>query len=143
MVNDILDAVTTQLGLTFGDGYKYYMENVEQNFTPPCFTVDLIQPTIRSRSPVLYDRAVQIVVHYFNDDRTDIKRTAYSISEDIIACLEYLPFKHTLLRGENRSWQLVDDVLQVFVTYNFMTMKNIAPEDNMTELASSEVTPIS
>lgn len=142
MVNEILDATTTQLGRRFGDGYKYYMENVEQNFTTPCFTVDMIQPTIRSRSPKLYDRAVQIVVHYFNDDRTDIKRTAYSMSEDIIACLEYLPFKNTLLRGENMSWQLVDDVLQVFITYRFMTMKNVSTEDSMDGLENAQIATI-
>lgn len=140
MVNDVLDAVTTQLGATFGDGYKYYMENVEQGFKTPCFTVDLVQPLERSRSPKLYDRTVQTVIHYFNDDRTDIKRTAYDIAERVLECLEYLPFRNTLLRGENLNWQLVDDVLQVFVTYKFITKRDVPDDDSMAELESASVT---
>ena len=45
MVNSILNAVTKQLGTTFGNGYHYYVEDVEQGLTEPCFTVDLLIPS--------------------------------------------------------------------------------------------------
>ncbi len=127
MVNSILNAVTKQLGTTFGDSYHYYVENVEQGLIKPCFTADLLIPLQRSRSPVLYDRTMPLVIHYFGDSKTNKKKDCYSIAEQAVECLEYLPFEDTLLRGEDISWQIVEDVLQIFVTYKFIT-KKVTPE---------------
>lgn len=134
MVNSILDAVTQQLGNTFGTGYHYYVENVEQNLTKPCFTIDLLLPTQRSKSPVLYERVMPFVIHYFSDDKTNIKNNSYSMGEQIIECLEYLPFKNTLLRGEDISWQVNDGVLQIFITYKFITSKVVDEIDKLDQI---------
>ena len=74
MVNALLNAVTKQLGTHFGIKYHYYMEDVEQNLTKPCFTVDTLIPIQRSKSPILYDRTIPIVVHYFSDSKTNLKQ---------------------------------------------------------------------
>lgn len=123
MVNSLLSAVTKQLGTTFGDSYRYYVEDVEQGLKKPCFTVDVLVPLQRSKSPFLYDRTMPLVVHYFSDSQTDIKNDCYAMGEQIVNCLEYLPFQDGLIRGEDISWQIVDDVLQVFITYKFTTSK--------------------
>lgn len=123
MVISLLNAVTKQLGTTFGTKYHYYMEDVEQDLIKPCFTVDLLTPMQRSKSPVLYDRTMPLVVHYFSDSKLKTKSDCYSMAERIVECLEYLPFKEGLIRGEDISWQIVEDVLQVFVTYKFTTKK--------------------
>lgn len=122
MVNLILNAVTTQLGKTFGNSYHYYVENIEQGLTKPCFAADVLIPLQRSRSPILYDRTMPIIVHYFSDSETNLKNDCYSMAERMVESLEYLPFKDTILRGEDISWHIVDDVLQVFITYKFTTM---------------------
>lgn len=127
MVNSILNAVTKQLGTTFGDSYHYYVEDVEQDLIKPCFTADLLIPLQRSRSPVLYDRTMPLVIHYFSDRKTNKKKDCYSIAEQVVECLEYLPFEDTLLRGEDISWEIVEDVLQIFITYKFIT-KKVTPE---------------
>lgn len=137
MVNSILNAVTKQLGTTFGSSYRYYLENVEQDLKTPCFTVDMLIPLQRSKSPVLYDRTMPIVVHYFSDSTKNIKADCYKMGEQIVECLEYLPFESTLLRGENISWQVVDDVLQVFITYKFATQKVVPIVDDMEALDES------
>jgi hypothetical protein len=93
--------------------------------------VDVLIPLQRSKSAVLYDRTMPIIVHYFSDSKTDKKKDCYLMGERLVECLEYLPFKDTLLRGEDISWQLVDDVLQLFVTYKFTTVKNTPTEDSM------------
>lgn len=139
MVNKVLNAVTVQLHSTFGDSYKYYVENVEQNLTKPCFTIDTIIPLQRSKSPVLYDRTMPMVIHYFTEDKKDTKTDCYAKAEQIVECLEYLPFETTTLRGENISWQIVDEVLQVFVTYKFTTAKVINPLDKMATLEKTTV----
>lgn len=121
MVNSTLTAITKQLGTTFGNSYRYYLENVEQGLKKPCFVVDTLIPIQRSKSPVLYDRTIPIVIHYFSDSIKDTKKDCYKIAERVIECLEYLPFKGSFLRGENISWHIVEDVLEIFITYKFTT----------------------
>lgn len=137
MVTSILNSVTKQLGTTFGTGYRYYVENVEQNLTKPCFTIDVLMPMERSKSPVLYDRTMPIVVHYFSDSKTNLKQDCYSMAERVVECLEYLPYQRSLIRGENISWQMVDDVLQIFITYRFTTIKTEGTADNMEDIVES------
>ena len=141
MVNDFLNAVTKQLGTKFGTTYHYYVENVEQGLVKPCFTVDMIMPLERSKSAVLYDRTMPLVVHYFDNNPTTNKKDCYNIAEDLIDYLEYIPFKNTIIRGENISWHLIDDVLQVFVTYKFTTKRELPAEFIMEELTENKVTP--
>ena len=128
MVNKILNAVTKQLGTTFGNQYHYYVEDVEQGLMKPCFTADVLMPLQRSKSPILYDRTMPIVLHYFSDSN-NVKNDCYSMAERIVECLEYLPVEDSLLRGKDISWQMVDDVLQVFVTYKFTTKRVTEPEE--------------
>lgn len=133
MVNSFMDAVTKQLGTTFGDSYKYYKETIEQNFEKPCFHVAYRVPTIRSKSPVLYDRTMPIIIHYFSDSDTHKNNDCYTVAERLLGCLEYLPFNNTLIRGEDISSQIIENnVLQVFITYKFTT-KRIVEEDPMLE----------
>lgn len=139
MVNSLLNSVTKQLGSTFGTGYRYYMENVEQGLTKPCFTVDCIIPLMRSKSPKLYDRTMPLVVHYFSDSKTNLKQDCYSMAERVLECLEYLPYQDSILRGEDISWQMVDDVLQIFITYRFTTVMSKETEDNMENIVDSIV----
>lgn len=135
MVNSLLNAVTTRLGTKFGTGYHYYVENVEQNLMKPCFTVDVLMPTMRSRSPRLYDRVMPLVIHYFSDSKTNLKQDCYNMAERLLEYLEYIPYENTMLRGEDISWQIVDnEVLQVFVTYRFMSVMSKETEENMGEI---------
>ena len=139
MVNSLLNAVTKQLGTTFGTEYRYYVENVEQGLTKPCFTIDCITPLMRSKSTTLYDRTMPLVVHYFSGSKIDLKKDCYEMAERALECLEYIPYENTILRGENISWQIVDNVLQIFVTYKFTTVMSKATEDNMSEIVDSIV----
>lgn len=137
MVNALLNAVTKQLGTHFGNKYRYYMEDVEQNLTKPCFTVDALIPIQRSKSPTLYDRTIPIVVHYFSDSKHNLKNDCYAIGEQLVELLEHLPFKNTILRGRDISYQIVDDVLQVFITYKFTTRLVTAEVEPMSEYAET------
>ena len=139
MVNDFLNAVTTQLGKTFGTAYHYYVENVEQGLTKPCFTVDMITLVERSKSAILYDRTMPLVVHYFGGNPKTIKKDCYGIAEKLIDCLEYIPFENTIIRGESISWHMVDDVLQVFITYKFTTQTDLPFENAMDDLEAANI----
>lgn len=77
-----------------------------------------------------------IVVHYFSDKKDTLKKDAYEIGEKAMEGLEYLPFENGLIRGEDLSWLLVDDVLQIFLTYKFKTKKIVEAETNMEKVES-------
>lgn len=137
MVNSVLDALTTQLGKTFGATQHYYVENVKQNLTKPGFTIGVLTPLQRSKSPYLYERTMPIVIHWFGEDSNTLKKDCYEMAERVTECVEYLPFGNTTLRGDDISWQIVDDVLQVFVTYRFTTTKVVAAEETPETLTTS------
>ena len=140
MVNSILNAVTKQLGTTFGNKYRYYIEDVEQGLKKPCFTVDVLIPLQRSKSPVLYDRTMPLVIHYFSDSENNLKQDCYSVGEQVVECLEYLPFKNTTIRGESISYKIVDDVLEVFITYKFTTRLITETEEVSVEELTTGIT---
>ena len=137
MVTSVVNAVTKQLGTTFGTTYRYYAEDIEQGVEKPCFHVAPRITLQRSKSPVLYDRTIPIVVHYFSGSLNNLRNDCYSMGEQIVECLEYLPFKGTLLRGEDISYQMVDDVLQVFINYSFTTKRDVNATEVMNELVES------
>lgn len=139
MVNKILDAITVQLGKTFGTNYHYYVEDVKQTLKTPCFTIDMIQPLERSRSPILYDRTMPVVIHYFHDDKTTLKKSSYDVAERTVECLEYLPVDNNIIRGENLSWHMVDGVLQIFVTYRFITKRDSVSKVLMYDLVETKM----
>lgn len=142
MVNEMLKGISTQLYDVFGADYKYYVENVEQKLSKPCFTMEALMPLQRSRSRVLYDRTIPVVVHYFSNEKETTKQDCYGKAELIVEALEYIPFHGSLLRGEDISYQLVDDVLQVFVTYRFITKKLTSNEDGMESLVIPNVSAV-
>lgn len=135
----MLNGISNQLYDEFGDGYKYYVENVEQKLSKPCFTIDSLTPLQRSRSRVLYDRTIPVVVHYFTSEKELTKKDCYEKAELIVNALEYVPFHGALIRGEDISWKIVDDVLQVFVTYRFITKKVTSNEDDMDTVSFNTV----
>lgn len=131
MVNSVLDGITVALYDVFGDGYHYYIENIEQNLQRPCFTVDVLNPQRRSRNAVIYDRTVPCVIHCFTENKITTKHELYATGEEVMSAIEYITVSQRLLRAENVSFQLTGDVLQVFATYKFWTENTEDEVDNM------------
>lgn len=139
MVNKILNAVTKHLGESFGNSYKYYVEDVKQGLKKPCFTIDVLETNGRSRSMIQYDKTIPLVIHYFNDNKETIKKDSYNMGEQLSETLEYLPIEDTFLRGESISYHMVEDVLQLFVTYRVRTQKVVVEEPTMGDLSSTTI----
>lgn len=121
MVNKTLDALTVALHEKFGDEYNYYVENVQQDLHLPAFTVDLLNPLMRSESAVTYFRTMPVVIHFFSADKVTNKHTCYAVGEQALEALEYITIDGRLHRGENMEMTIEDDVLQIFITYRFWT----------------------
>jgi hypothetical protein len=123
MVNKVLNAITTLLGTNFGTGYRYYVENVEQGLTKPAFHVSFLETFSRSRGTVLYDRTFPMVIHFFTDKKENKITECYKMAEILSELLELISVEGKLVRGRDISWNITDDVLQFFITYEFTTQK--------------------
>lgn len=133
MINKTLNAVTVALHEEFGDSFHYYVETVKQELKTPCFTVDMLNPMERSVNKSHYYRTMPVVVHFFGGERTDTKKYGYSIGERALMALEYIIVEDRIIRGEGMETQVVDDVLQLFVTYRYWTDKSEDESDIMME----------
>lgn len=124
MVGNFLDAITIALYNNLGDKYTYYVEEVEQGLKIPCFSIQALNPSIRSCGIKRYHRVIPIIVYYFTDklNTKDATKDNYAVAENLIAALEYLPFDTDyLFRGEGIEWEIVDGALQFSITYSFDT----------------------
>lgn len=134
MVNTVLNSVTKQLGSTFGSKYHYYVEDVEQKLARPCFTVDVLNPLCRSVNSTDYRWTIPVVVHYYTNNERLSKQDCYSIGNQALESLEYITISNRLVRGEDMSFTLADDVLEIFITYRFWSEKERSVLDTMDDV---------
>ena len=134
MINETKDAVIQTLYDTFGDSYKYYPENVEQSFTAPCFTIDVLNPLERSTNSTTYYRTMPLVIYYFTNSKNTPKRDCYEVGEKAMEALEYITIQGRKVRGFDIECDMVDDVLRILVTYYFWTENVQEGDPNMYDL---------
>lgn len=142
MVNKFLDYITIALYNHFGSDYTYYVEDVEQNFEKPSFTILPLNPTIRSTSPTRYHRTIPLVIHFFTEKESsnEARKDNFAVAEKLMEALEYLQVESYLFRGERISYEEVEGVLQFFITYEFDTTREL--EETFIETATLNGVPV-
>lgn len=137
MVNKTINAVIAALHNTFGDDYSYLKENNEQRLPTPCFLVSLLRPTSRGSLWRTYNRVMPIVINYFPKSDVRPKNECYDIGERALEAVEVIEIEGVKVSGTDLEIQLVDDnVLQIFVTYDFWTQTVREPDEPVEELVS-------
>ena len=133
MENKIITGISQKLFVTFGLDYKIYTENVEQFLNPPCFYVELLQSSMQQIVSRRYRLENLFDIHFFtneNEPKNDFRRVA----DILYDALEYISVDNDLVRGLNMHYEIVDDVLHFFVSYNLILIKTLEPEDKMETL---------
>ena len=133
MENKIITGISQKLFETFGLDYKIYTENVEQFLNPPCFYVELLQSSMQQIVSRRYRLENLFDIHFFtneNEPKNDFRRVA----DILYDALEYIIVDNDLVRGLGMHYEIVDDVLHFFVSYNLILIKTIEPEDKMETL---------
>lgn len=133
MENKIITGISQKLFETFGLDYKIYTENVEQFLNPPCFYVELLQSNMQQIVSRRYRLENLFDIHFFtneNEPKNDFRRVA----DVLYDALEYISVDNDLLRGLNMHYEIVDDVLHFFVSYNLILIKTLEPEEKMETL---------
>lgn len=137
MVNKTINAVIAALHNTFGDDYSYLKENNEQGLPTPCFLVSLLRPTSRGSLWRTYSRVMPIVINYFPKSDVRPKNECYDVGERALEAVEVIEIEGVKVSGTDLEIQLVDDnVLQIFVTYDFWTQTVREPDEPVEELVS-------
>lgn len=137
MVNKTINAVMTALYNTFGDDYSYLKENNEQGLPTPCFLVSLLRPTSRGGLWRTYNRVMPIVINYFPKSDLRPKNECYDIGERALEAVEVIEIEGVKVSGTDLEIQMLDDnVLQIFVTYDFWTQTVREPDEPVEELVS-------
>lgn len=138
MVNKTLDAVLTALYTEFGDDYKYRLEQNEQSLDAPAFEVSLIRPISRGGMWRTYNRILPVVIHYFPKDSLHPRRECYDVAERALEAVETITIEKVKIAGKDLEIQMIDNVLQIFVTYDFWT-KTIEPIKSSVEQLDNNV----
>ena len=133
MENKIITGISQKLFETFGLDYKIYTENVEQFLNPPCFYVELLQSSMQQIVSRRYRLENLFDIHFFtneNEPKNDFRRVA----DILYDALEYISVESDLVRGLGMHYEIVDDVLHFFVSYNLILIKTLEPEEKMETL---------
>lgn len=130
MINGIIEAVSIALNAEFGDGYKIHMEQIKQGLEEPCFFVQTVEPTHEKTFGVpdslgRYHRLVPLCIQYFPATK-EVQRECNTVAEQMTWCLEYVTVygETKPIMGTNVHYEIVDEVLNFFVTYDFYVLVN-------------------
>lgn len=121
MVNKTIDAVIASLYKEFGDEYTYTAEQSEQGLEGKTFLVSMIRPTSHGGFWNTHNRVMPIVVYYFPNDTLNPRSECYSIGERALEAVNIIEIESVKVSGKDLEIQLVDNVLQIFATYDFWT----------------------
>ena len=128
-LNDILDAISIKLNQIFGDKYTIYTNSIEQGFNMPCFYIKQLPENRYKKVGNRYYNETSFVIHVFLEKATieELNEIGQELYE-----LEYIELLNKeLLRGSSMKTEIVDNVLEFFIDYNFYTFKQATLVDSM------------
>lgn len=135
MQNEIMDAVTRKIFEVFGERYRIYTDDVEQELKEPCFFVSFLQPSekplLGRRCQRIYDMSIQ----YFPESRQP-SRECNDVADRLMDSMEYIILKDgSMRRGKDRKCRTEDGILTFLVTYDVFFVKPAAAVETMGEVS--------
>jgi hypothetical protein len=121
VVSNVISAVSNALYEEFGEQYRIYADNVEQNLTRPCFFINIVRPALMPHSIGRDKMSVPLIVQYFPSS-VGKRRESYAVSDQLFRCLKYPEYNDVVFRGTDMKFDIDDDKLNFRVQYNFPTV---------------------
>lgn len=137
MINSIISAISNAIYDTFGDGYEIYKESVEQGLNEPCFLISNVSRKNNQFLSCRYKEANLFTVQYF-PSTTNIRQECNDVAERLENCLELIQCDGNLVRGTNINSQIVDDILNFSVNYDYFTIKASDNADMMEDISITQ-----
>lgn len=129
MINDIINAISIRLYEAFSDGYKIYLNDVQQGLTEPCFLITVVD---YSKEQLLQSRSKRLVPFDILFFPNKGKSQCYEVADQMMNELDMITLLNSdMMHGTEMRAEIVDDVLHFFVNYNFMATVENEPLDSM------------
>lgn len=119
MVTKIAESISSVLYSEYG--CENYIEHIEQGLNEPCFFIQSLKPGIKKYPGKRYFKQNSFCIQYFPKSHT--KAEMYAVGENLLMLLETVPYETGSIRGTNMSYEIVDNILNFFVNYNFFVRK--------------------
>ena len=121
MINLIIAGISITLGGEFG--YEVYNEEIKQGLKEPCFFISCLNPTNRIFLGKRYFRENNFCIQYFPKSEHKPNAECYEVAEKLNRCLELIPVLDEVLHGTDMKFEVIDGVLNFFVSYNCFVYK--------------------
>lgn len=133
-VNQLVDGLSLTLREAFPDIENLYIEQVPQGFTKPCFLLRLINADEVQRLGNWWRENVMVTYHMadymfeirYHTDELDKNQRCYGMAEKLYTLL--FNFKKMRLWGSDMNYEVSDNVLHYFVTYQ-VSLYRTTPHD--------------
>lgn len=122
MINKIIDGISISLNAEFGDNYKIYTESIEQGLKEPCFSIICVNPTNELFRGKKYFRKNLFCIQYFPKGEDKYSECMDAL-ERMFDCLEVINVGEDPQRGTSMHGEVVDQVLNFFVSYDMFVYK--------------------
>lgn len=112
MFNEIINAITFNLNDYYG--VEVFSEENKQDFSEPCFFIQLLDVHRGYRLQNRHKRVYNFNIRYHGNEGFD---ELNSVGDDLIQILEYINVDDTPIRGSGISYEIRDGVLHFFISY--------------------------
>ena len=131
MLSEIIDGIAIAINSIFGDEIEIYKDNVTQGLKEPCFFIAILKPEV---TPLIGTRSIRnnsFDIQYFpKESNTEM----LDVAEKLINSLEFITLLNgDILHGTGVSYEIIDNVLHFFISYN-LTMIKVTDKTNMETL---------
>jgi len=124
MINSVIYGISAALEAEFGSNYEIYMEEVKQDLREPCFFISCINPAKSLFVGKRYFRQNMFCIQYFPETEK-VRQECHEVMERLYDCLKYifLSDEKKPTRGTHMNGEIVENILNFFVNYDFFTYK--------------------
>ena len=137
MINETVDGISIRLHQIFGDDVEIYTEKTKQGLKEPCFAVRCVRA---SSTPVVGNRYFWqqlFEVRYHPKSGTDAQAECLTAKEKLLVGMEYIVGDDSLMRGTDRSAEIVDGVVVFSAYYNCYAKQATVPAPAMERMSST------
>ena len=121
MVRDVISAVSNALYKEFGDEYKIYVDSIEQNLSRPSFFIKPLRASVNEKLMGRSFVSIPFLILYFPTTPGQYLECC-DVADRLSMCLKYPEYNNVLYRGTLAKFDIVDDVLNFRIQYNFFTV---------------------
>jgi hypothetical protein len=119
-IKELISAITITLKNKYPET-TIYKEKILQGFIKPCFFVTCLNSEQNKTAQLKYDREYLFNVRYHMESPERVELLIKG--EELQEALQELKKNNEILIGKNLNYEIVDDVLQFFVSYKQRLIK--------------------